>query len=74
MRAPDSNDREVQRLREALAVAEATLDTMISDVAAADAEPASDDTATGLSQERVDALSEEIGRLRRQVQDLKDPT
>lgn len=55
-------------MREALAVAEATLDTMIADVAAG---PGADGESTALSEERVDALAEEIGRLRRQVEQLK---
>lgn len=70
MSSPDSDGREVQRVREALAVAEATLDSLISEVAADDAR--SDDDSTALGQERVDALSEEIVRLRQQVQQLKD--
>lgn len=70
MSTPDSDGREVQRVREALAVAEATLDSLIKEVTADDAR--SDDDSTPLSQERVDALSEEIVRLRQQVQQLKD--
>lgn len=72
MSKPDSDGREVQRVREALAVAEATLDSLISEVTASDAGPGSDDASTALSQKRVDALSEEIARLRRQVQHLND--
>lgn len=69
MPTPESDGQEIQRVREALAVAEATLDTMIADVAAGP-DPAGG--STELSQERVDALAEEIGRLRRQVDQLKD--
>lgn len=72
-----SHAAEIQRVREALAAAEAALDSLITDLttngsASPDSDNHSDEAATKRTEERAAALTDDIDRLRRQVEQFKD--
>ncbi|WP_110467450.1 hypothetical protein [Williamsia limnetica] len=73
MAASESDAAEIQRVREALAAAEAALDGLISELGAAspDADTQSEEAARR-TEERAAALTGDIDRLRRQVEQFRD--
>lgn len=67
---------EIQRVREALAAAEAALDSLITglttnDPASPDSDAGSEEAATKRTEERAAALADDIDRLRRQVEQFR---
>ncbi|WP_207838320.1 hypothetical protein [Williamsia soli] len=72
MSASGSDAAQIRRLREALAAAEAALDSLIAGLAASpDTDTRSEEAAMQRTEERAAALAEDIDRLRGEVEQFR---